>query len=167
MRPGPGYAGEPLPINLGADMTRATGSKRGCSRQTMQQLPVVPIAVAANGNEPGGKAKPAATSTPAAAAQPSKKQRKRGKAASVAGDQGIVVDLSRFKAATTAIMKQYTGAAVRIPGSFFPGFAVPAVGYWLATVGAFADEFKTVWLHIPGEPAFWCSAEELAKLTID
>ena len=165
MRPGPGYAGEPLPINLGADMTRATGSKRGCSRQTMQQLPVVPIA--ANGNEPGGKAKPAATSTPAAAAQPTKKQRKRGKAASVAGDQGIVVDLSRFKAATTAIMKQYTGAAVRIPGSFFPGFAVPAVGYWLATVGAFADEFKTVWLHIPGEPAFWCSAEELAKLTID
>ena len=113
MRPGPGYAGEPLPINLGADMTRATGSKRGCSRQTMQQLPVVPIA--ANGNEPGGKAKPAATSTPAAAAQPTKKQRKRKKAASVAGDQGIVVDLSRFKAATTAIMKQYTGQLCAFP----------------------------------------------------
>ena len=81
--------------------------------------------------------------------------------------EGFEVDLSRFKAATAAIIKQYTGAAVRIPGDFFPGFDVPAAGYWLAKVGAFADENKTVWLHIPDEPAFWCTADELATLVIN
>ena len=104
----------------------------------------------------------------AAATKPGPKPaRKRQKVTTVAKGAEVVVDLSRLKAATPTIIQQYTGAVVRIPGSFFRGFDVPAIGYWLATVGAFADGKKTVWLHIPEEPAFWCSADQLAKLTIN
>ena len=67
MQPGPGYAGSPmLPMDLGADMTKLAGGKRGCNRQTSQQPPVVPAT--SNGKEPGGKEKPVATTTPAATA---------------------------------------------------------------------------------------------------
>lgn len=170
MRPGPGYAGSPMPINLQANMsTTQTGGKRGNYRETLPQPPVTQVT--SNAEDPCGKKKKAArrgvksaATAAAAAAKPAKKQKQ---AAATAEKEGVEVDLSRFKAATAAIIKQYTGAAVRIPGNFFPGFDVPAAGYWLAKVGAFADENKTVWLHIPDEPASWCTAEELATLMIN
>ena len=171
MRPGPGYAGSPMPMNLQANMstTQTGGAKRGSYRETLPQPPVTQAT--SNAEKAGGKkqkaarrsAKPAAAAA-AAAAKPAKKQKQ---VAATAGKEGVEVDLSRFKAATAATIKQYTGAAVRIPGDFFPGFDVPAAGYWLAKVGAFADENKTVWLHIPEEPAFWCTADELATLMIN
>ena len=44
---------------------------------------------------------------------------------------------------------------------------LPAAGIWLVWKLVCCADANGVWLHLPEEPAFWCSAEELAKLTIN
>ena len=69
-------------------------------------------------------------------------------------------------AASAETQQKYGGKEVRIPRAMFPDEPEPAEGYWVATVGKFADAKKTVWLTISGESPFWRYSKELRGLEL-
>ena len=58
------------------------------------------------------------------------------------------------QAASAEAQLKYGGKEARIPHAMFDTEPKPASGYWVATVGNFADAKKTVWLtmHHRQEP---------------
>ena len=188
MRKGPTSSSE-SPIgsmpNLDADTTVAISatqlqeesqpaSKRGCHRQTASVDPTDAAASLA-------AASSVASSTAAATKKPAKgktppasKSAKRP--APDAPNENISLQVAASKnkqrvhpchqAASAETQRKYGDKEVRIPRAMFPDEPEPAEGYWVATVGKFADAKKTVWLTISGESPFWRYSKELCELEL-
>ena len=174
MQPGPFFDSSPMPFNLDASMSgpKIMGVaqpanaqqqvKRGCHRAAEREnaTPQQPLAAAA----PAKKASPAlgkkraapAAAKPAAAAKtaPAKKPKQRQQ------------EPPPHPPASAATVAKYKGKIVRVPHEWFPREARPANGYWLATVGRFADAKQTVWLKVDGEDPFWRYSHELETLEL-
>ena len=138
-------------------------SKRGCHRQTAS---VDPTDAAASLAAASLAAVAAGSTAAATATKPAPRKTKKG---APKGPAPTVPNRPRYSAhppASAEAQRKYGGKEVRIPHAMFDTEPKPASGYWVATVGNFADAKKTVWLTISGESPFWRYSKELCELEL-
>ena len=145
-------------------------SKRGCHRQTASVDPMDAAAslAAASLAAVAAGSTAAATATKPAPRKKIKKGAPKGPAPTVPKEKAYRPDRAQpsHPPASAEAQRKYGGKEVRIPHAMFDTEPKPASGYWVATVGSFADAKKTVWLTISGEIPFWRYSKELCELEL-